>query len=209
MKKCGITLPVLLLTLCLLLSGCGKSDKDKLIGTWKADVDMTDIINESIAEDPDAADYFKVDSFGMTLLFTFEEDGSYQITADQDAFADACDGLIDTIADGTKAYLEALALEEGLELDADAMLGLLGLSMDDFMDGMIDRDDLKSLVADVEDSGKFEAKDGKLYTTLDDTDYIAYEFVSDTELRFTEVGGEDASDEEFDQLLPLTLTKQS
>lgn len=209
MKKCGITLSVLLLTLCLLLGGCGTSDKDKFVGTWKADVDMTDMINASFAEDPELADYFQLDSFSLTLLFTFGEDGSYQITADQDAFSDACDDLIGTLSDGAKRYLEDMALEEGLELDADAMLGLLGFSMDEFIEEMMDEEDLTSLLDDIEDSGKFEVKDGKFYTTLDETDYIAYEFVSDTELRFTEVSGEDASDEELDQLLPLTLIKQS
>lgn len=208
MKKCGITLSVLLLTLCLLLSGCGKSDKDKFVGTWRADVDMTDLINESLAEDPETAEYFTVDNFGMTLLFTFEEDGSYKITADEDAFAKSCDSLIETITEGATKYLEDMAKAEGLDMTADEMLGIMGLSMDDFMGEMMDRDDLKELLADVEDSGKYEVKDGKLYTTLDENDYIAYKFVSDTELQFTEMGGEDASDEELQALLPLTLTKQ-
>lgn len=208
MKKCGITLSVLLLTLCLLLSGCGKSDKDKFVGTWSADVDMTDILNETLAEDPETAAYFNIDSFGMTLLFTFEADGSYKIAADEDAFADACNGLIDTVTEGAKRYLEDTAKAEGLDMTADEMLGIMGLSMDDFMGEMLDRDDLKELLADVEDSGKYEVKDGKLYTTLDENDYIAYKFVSDTELQFTEMGGEDASDEELQALLPLTLLKQ-
>ena len=208
MKKCGITLSVLLLTLCLLLSGCGGSDKDKFVGTWSANVDMTDIINDSLAEDPETAEYFTVDNFGMTLLFTFEEDGSYKITADEDAFAKSCDSLIETITEGATKYLEDTAKAEGLDMTADDMLGIMGLSMDDFMGEMMDQDDLKELLADVEDSGKYEVKDGKLYTTLDENDYIAYKFVSDTELQFTEMGGEDASDEELQALLPMTLTKQ-
>lgn len=208
MKKCGITLSVLLLTLCLLLSGCSGSDKEKFVGTWSANVDMTDIINESLAEDPETAEYFTVDNFGMTLLFTFEADGSYKITADEDAFADSCDSLIETITEGATKYLEDTAKAEGLSMTADDMLGIMGLSMDDFMGEMMDQDDLKELLADVEDSGKYEVKDGKLYTTLDENDYIAYKFVSDTELQFTEMGGEDASDEELQALLPLTLTKQ-
>ena len=128
MKKCGITLSVLLLTLCLLLSGCGGSDKDKFVGTWSANVDMTDIINDSLAEDPETAEYFTVDNFGMTLLFTFEEDGSYKITADEDAFAKSCDSLIETITEGATKYLEDTAKAEGLDMTADDMLGICGAS---------------------------------------------------------------------------------
>ena len=69
MKKVLCILLVLALCAAMLtaFTGCG-NEADKLVGTWKAEVDLAAMINEELAADPALAEYFNISSFCVTLV---------------------------------------------------------------------------------------------------------------------------------------------
>lgn len=76
-KKRIMTLMSVTLLACILCS-CGKPEK-KFIGTWTTSFDMVPLMEETMGED------FKgFESSPVIMYLTFEEDGTYQMYADQE-----------------------------------------------------------------------------------------------------------------------------
>lgn len=205
MKKNIASILCICLTLSMLLAcaGCKSGgDADKFVGDWEAKVDMTEMLNSMLTSDSDTAelaDYIKVDSYVLTLNFSFSSDGSYKITIDRDALQKTSDALLASIKSGVLAYyedmLEGLAAEYEVSVDefleasevasVEEYLAAFGLDMDN----MFDISQLTSAFDAVESSGTYEAKDGQLRLTNSadkSVDIEVYEFTSDTQVNLVD-----------------------
>ena len=212
-KHFSITLCIaMIFAMLVTLSGCGEKESEKFVGTWETELDMTETINEGFSEDAEMAKYLKVDDFKLTMVFTFHEDGTYKIDMDEEAFNNTYNGLVQSFKDGMKAYLEAPAKKEGLEISADEVLKLSGTTMDALVNESLDKNTLMESFSGIKTEGKFDAEDGRLYTTdsktseINKEEYESYEFISDSELKLVEPVGSD--DEDLNELYPLTLKKK-
>lgn len=202
MKKFAATLLCLCLTTALLLSctGCkAAGDAEKFVGEWEAKVDMTDMLNNMLASDSDTAElaeYIKVDSYTLTLEFTFTKDGKYTISIDRDALSDTTDALIDTLVAGTLKYFEDYIAEQAADYNVtveDFLAASNAASVEDFLSQngvdlttMFDKNQLLTSFDQVESSGTYTAKDGVLMLkNADDSEedmMEKYEFQSDTKV---------------------------
>ena len=201
MKKSIASFLCICLTLTMLLActGCQSSgDKDKFVGDCKADVDMTDMLNNMLASDPDTAelaDYIKIDSYVLTLNFSFGSDGSYSIAIDRDALQQTSDALLNTMKSGVITYFEDFLEQQAAENDITVEEFLEAMevsSVEEFLtangmdlDDMFDTELLLSAFDAVESSGTYEAKDGELRLTSsadNSIDIESYEFDSDTQI---------------------------
>ena len=209
-KQLSIVLCIaMIFAMLVTLSGCGEKEKDKFVGTWKTDLDMTEMINEGFSEDADMATYFKFDEFKITMVFTFNEDLKYKSDIDEDAFNTSYDCLVQSFTKGMKDYLEATAKKQGLNLSADEMLKLSGTTMDAAIKESLNKDTLKNSFDEIKGEGTFEAKDGNLILTdskTNETSSESYEFVSDSELKLVEPANSDG--EELNKIYPLILKKK-
>ena len=75
-----------------------------LVGKWKLEYDMNDIIAETVGEDMDNFD----SEFYVTFIFEFTEDGICRLSLDEDSFVKSFDTWKDDLLD----YLIDMALEE-------------------------------------------------------------------------------------------------
>lgn len=201
MKKSIASFLCICLTLSMLLvcAGCKSGgDADKFVGDWEAKVDMTDMLNDMLASDSDTAelaDYIKIDSYVLTLNFSFSSDGKYSIKIDRDALQKTTDAMLATMKSGVLTYfddmLEDMAAE--YEVTVDEFLEAYEVAnLEEFLvaygvdiDNMFDMNQLTSAFDAVESSGTYKAKDGQLRLTnsADDTvDIELYEFISDTQV---------------------------
>lgn len=226
MKKSRIALVIALITVMLFtFAGCG-GDEDKFVGTWTTKIDMLPALeygmNEAAIGDEETSEalkYFEFSSFEIVYCYTFNDDGTYKFTIDEDELAKEIDklrsearvGLEKMIQDVIDAYKYNVTLEEYAELaefDFDAT------AIEMFPDSMIDE-----LVADLKIEGNFEAKDGKLYCSdgleyaIDELYYETYE-ISDTELKILdcvvpadEISALDELEEYGVEIYPMTLTR--
>lgn len=201
MKKLNAFLSiVLVLGMLLCLTGCSSSDKDALIGTWEASLDLTDALNAELASDPEIAEFVQIKDFSLIMIMEFDEDDTYAMYVDEDALDETFVALQEDVAEGMAAYLENMALEEmGVEMTADEIMEMAGMSMDDLIDSVFTEDMLEDIASGMEQEGKFKAKDGKLYTSagleydVDPEVYETYELDGDS-LTLLEYYGDDAGD---------------
>lgn len=203
MKKVLSILMVLALCVAMLtmFAGCG-SEADKLVGTWKAEVDMTDMINEELAADPALAEYFNISSFCVIMTMTFNEDGTYSTGIDADSVSAAMLGLVTDMERGIYAMFEAEIEASGLDMAVEELLELSGVSMEDLLSeltyglesGMVDE-----IVSEAAMSGNFEVKGDKLFLSdgldyaVDPAVYEVFTLEGDTLTLVENVGAEDDS----------------
>lgn len=217
------------LVMIFVLAGCGKSD---VVGTWQADIDMIDVLVESIdAElgnmDISFRDY--ADTFNFRLVVEFKEDGTYCQTVDEEAFnasvADLRSAIIDFYNDFfvyllvdtytqmgvTEDLSSQEALEEfiGMSLD-DAIQESMGMSMDEIVDMVISEMTVENLLGgEALAEGKYKTSGGKLYMSagleynVDPNCYELYE-IKDGVMTVSE--GQGSTEEEYISY-PYTMVK--
>lgn len=216
----SLALCLVVLTMLLALVGCGKPAPD-LSGTYTTEMDMSSIINESMAQ----AGLAEEDLEGLTLVapftLTLSDDGTFTLKLDSDATL----ASLRTYLKGCSTLLEDVIYDSvgdtGLtreEIDA-AFEKETGSTISDYVGqiiSMFDEDNLLEMLEEDNDTGYYKATEDKLFLEEDkddfsDDDYITYT-LENGKLTFTELTGDvldfaDAADM-IDDLFPLVFTKQ-
>lgn len=190
MKKIFSTLVTLILVLSTLFTftACG-SDQQKLVGTWKAEMDFGKIMDEQMGSEKS---YFA--GLELTVFMTFEKDGSFKMGADKDDNKD----FENDFKKGMEKYLNDIAAAQGVTLDD--VLALQDMTLDELISQTIDVDEL---FKEFDESGDYKAEDGKLYLDSED-EYEEYELDGDT-LKLT---GSSEEEEDANFIYPLIFKKQ-
>ena len=163
MKKRLVSVLCIVLLVTLVLSGCGKSEKDALIGKWNGVMDATDYLNQVMgAEDPVVGQYMQVSDFSIRYVITFNEDDTYSLKVDRAAFDVTVDNLMDEIEAGVMAYLEDEIKNAGLDMTVDELLEASGISIDALMEESFPDGVFDDVIESMEMEGKFKVDDGKL-----------------------------------------------
>lgn len=171
MKKQVLCIFLMLALVCA-LAGCdapGSGDKDAFLGTWNAAADLVESINESLSEgfggvDEGLVEYFKISSFEVTLVYTFNKDDTYSICVDDDSLRAAIEHTKDEVKDGAVAYLEDAIAQNELDMTVEELLEASELDLDDLVDSAFDYNEItKTFVDYFNSNGQWKAKDGELY----------------------------------------------
>lgn len=210
-KNVSIILSVLVvLALMLSLTGCG--EQKKFVGSWEATIDLTDFINQGIAEDEEMAEYLEMEEFALVMKVTFKEDGTYKMYVDEKSAEKAFESAKKDFKQGMNEYFEDYIDSMELGLTVDEVLESSGVDMDSLVEEAFGEELYNSLVKEMASEGNFEAKDGKLYLSdgldndIDEDEYDTYE-ISNNELKLIESFGDDAGDSEDMDLYPMTFKK--
>lgn len=207
---------IMAMIMMLALAGCGGSDADALVGNWAAEIDMSSLTNDMLAEmGMGMEEYFQFEDFAITMDLTFNDDGTYSFAMNEDSVKAAVDTMLVTIEDGMIKMLEDQIAEYGLDMTVDEMLAASGMSMDDLMAELDAEALVDEMMADSDSEGNYKAKDGKLYLSdgkdyaVDENIYDTYELDGDT-LTLTEHFGEEDEDEQAfeDEMYPIVFNKK-
>ena len=216
MKK-TVSLTLCALLLAALLAGCGSAGgetaseapepaEQTITGSWTADVDMAENLNESLAASEEIGRYLTLDSFSLQLLLRFSEDGTYSMHCDPDSAKTALEGLKEQMKGALTGYLEDVARESGLDLTAEELMEQAGITMDDLLAEMDEAYSAEELVDDMNLSGRYLYEDGKLALSddpekeADPNDAVTVTLEEDT---LTLTGG--GEDSEFAGLYPVVF----
>lgn len=188
------------------------TDAEKIVGTWKATVDMTDEMNELFAVDEEMSKYVKITKFEFSVNLQYKKGGTYKLTADEKSFKTAANGLKADVIAGMNAYLEDVIESNGLDMTVEeAAQEAFGMSIDEYVDIAFGDEMVDAMTDEAILEGKYKIKSGKLYMSMDleediDEDaYITYK-LTDTTLKLTEEKCEEGFGV-FEEMLPLTFTK--
>ena len=199
MKK-RILSVILMLAILLSFTACGSGDKEKLVGTWKCEMDLAEQINTEMGLDEESAEYLNFDSFTIALYMQINEDDTYSLYADTDALEQTMEAAMASFAEGMTKYLEDMVLAEtGIAMSADDILAASNTTMDEMLAEAFPEGMVEELAEGMKQEGKFKAKDGKFYTSAGleyEVDPAVYETytLEGTTLTLLEYVGEDAGD---------------
>lgn len=150
---------VMIMVLAMSLCGCGNSAK-KLYGSWEMTVDLSKEVESELGE-PDF--HAPLD---VKLIVQFNEDGRFDMYADEAFTTDSLNGWLDAFIDYyvEKTYVEYEEMGMTREEVDQAMMDQYGMGMQEMMeDAMADSVSVDDVVADLQASGVWEAKGDKLY----------------------------------------------
>ena len=156
----------MVLVMILLLTACGPAEKDQLLGTWKTEMDLTELFNESMVAtaDEELREILQVRKFNLTVSLSFYDDDTYVMTVDEEALNATMMAAREDLQAGLEVYLmETVAAAVGFEISLEDILAAAGTSMEELMDDIITPELVEDIVSGINSDGKFKAEDGKLY----------------------------------------------
>lgn len=212
----------LLLVLVLMLTtvACG-SKKPSLVGTWKAEIELKDMINKMMETELGMPVDVET-SLIMPITLTFTEDGKASLTVDNQSIKDNMVGYLQSLGEILMEVIYQQGEAQGMSREEmDAALELQGLAKETLIDSLLAEIDVDELfdTSELSKNGVYKVADGKLWIEdtkedFKDTDYATFELSGDT-LTITALEG-DSDDtealEEFKEmgfgLFPLVFTRQ-
>ena len=213
MKK----ITAMLLCLVLVLSLCACGAKENLVGTWKANIELADLMNKEIAASGDEAmaEAMNLESFQLPLILELREDGTCTMKVDPEAMAASADKLAADLTEGLKAYFVTMLQQQGLEVeDPTEFLTTMGLDLDALVAEMKDQFLSEETFAEFTMESKYKAEDGKIYfsddleSEINADEYNTYTLKGDT--LTLDVGNmviEEGQEDMAAYMFPMTLTR--
>lgn len=218
MKKLFSVVLCLILSLSMLLTmtGCF-GEQSKYIGTWKANLDFTEIMNDELANDVDMGGYFTITDFSVVMYLEFNDDGTYSMWVEEDSVEQAMEQMIDDLTLGMEDYLTDYFASEGITVTVQEALDSLGMTMDELMDDSFDDEMMDETVNDMLDAingeGNFKVEGDRLFLSdgleyaVDEDVYDICEISGDILKMLEGEGYEDGGP--FANLYPVTFTRVS
>ena len=204
---------MLVFVLALGMLGCGGEDSaKKLYGTWEFGYDMGGMLSDELG-----AQYADFESpLEIKLLFDFNEDGTYRMYVDEEAFQGSWDNwkgaFISYMVDELYQEIEATGVDRST---ADQRIQeAYGCTAEEYITQLADEAfDVDAMFAEIETNSKYEVKGEKLYLAeegaeIESNRYDYFEVEGDT-LTISLV--DDSQDAEILPGLsyPLVLTKRA
>lgn len=135
-----------------------------ITGTWSYDFDVIDDLLDSMGSMDGLEDYVKIDSFVIRILLTFNEDGTYAITIDEDHLRAGAEDLIDSMKEGAKAYFAQTLKDSGVDMSVEDAMAMAGVDLDTMFtaDMIMDEIDTTDISA-----GQYKFENDTLYSSQD------------------------------------------
>ena len=133
-----------------------KNVKKTLVGDWEAEVDLSDMMAEMLADELGME--IDVDDFAITMALTFEDDGTFKAEMKAD-WEEAVEDLVDNIWD---YILETTAEEAGMSVsEVEELMEEQGVTKDMLMEEV----DMEDIMGDLEEkiTGEWVLDGDKLY----------------------------------------------
>lgn len=200
---------VMVLAMVFSLCGCGNPAK-KLYGSWGLDCDFSKMLSEEMGEE--YADFSC--AFPMTILFNFNEDGTFIMSVDKDSFSASLDKWFAEFITYNVDLMYAEFEKQGVDkATADEQIQTqFGCSIDEYMTQLIKESvDVDAMADEMAKDGTFVVKGKELFMaeTGEDINSVTgnpYKVTADT--LTIEMSAEEQTEEIIPGMeYPLTLNK--
>ena len=191
MKKRSLVL-VLVLAMLMSLCACAGKESKSVVGTWKANYDFSEMMQESMGAEADTyGDVFEDLSLAFCFEFTKDE---VTISVDEASIDDFKDAMEDIMVKIFDISMEEMAKSAGMTVDE--VYSSIGYTREEYLETFLDEMDIDSLAEElvVEETSKYKAgKDVITVTNEDgDTEEWAYTLDGDSLTLTVDMDGEEA-----------------
>ena len=160
MKKV-LSICMIALMMLTMLTGCVSKTDKAMLGKWVCEIDFSGYFNEGMASEPEVAEYLAVDEFMIQIELYLNADGTYKMTADNDANMASYEAVKAELEVGMEAYLTAAAAE--YEMTLEDVLAASETTIADMVDESFSTEMYYEIIGEMESEGKFKAANGKLF----------------------------------------------
>ena len=194
---------LLALVMALSLTACSKNETKKLVGTWQYAMDLTQVMNEEMAESYELEELDSAATFCVYMDFTVAEDGAYTLGVDMDATGESLTGYYQALTPVLAELVYAAGEAQGMSREEyDAALEAMGMTVEEYISTIFSAVDMGELLtlmlgsdAGTESAGWCKAVDGQLFMAetadeLDAAGYVAYTLNSDGTMSWTDDDGQ-------------------
>ena len=178
MKKFFTLTLCAVLTVAILFSfaGCKKETKSEdkaaekpatIIGTWKGEADITESV-KSILDviNANMQDYFDIKDVKANITYTFNEDGTYKRTVDNESLQKQFDKILEKVPEANRQFLEFIIKGHGLNKTPEQYcLDQSQMTFDEIVEDFRSKFDtqLKELLKSKEGQYEFDGEHLNLY----------------------------------------------
>ena len=205
MKKRVLSVLVVVMMLLTMLTACSSKTDKAMLGKWVGEVDFASYFNEGLASEPEVAEYLAVDQFVLEIELYLNEDGTYKMTADNDASMASFKDVQAELTEGMTAYMTAMAAEYDMSLED--VLAASETTIEEIVEESFSVDMFYEIIEEMESEGKFQAADGKLFMS----DGLEYEIDKEVYETYTLAGNvltiTGSSDGEDSEMYPMVFKK--
>lgn len=194
---------LLALVMALSLTACSKNETKKLVGTWQYAMDLTQVMNEEMAESYELEELDSAAAFCVYMDFTVAEDGAYTLGVDMDATGESLTGYYQALTPVLAELVYAAGEAQGMSREEyDAALEAMGMTVEEYISTIFSAVDMGELLtlmlgsdAGTESAGWCKAVDGQLFMAetageLEAAGYVAYTLNSDGTMSWTDDDGQ-------------------
>ncbi len=189
-----------------------KDDAELILGTWEAEIDMTEALNESMNFDEEMAGYITIEDFKITVQMTLNDDGTYKSLTTEESANEAFGNLKKAMVDGLTAYFTDVATQANISLN-DLLAAMNLTSVEEYVNIAFDESVMDEMTGGFVSEGLYKIEDGKFYTTddgeeeIDESEYEEYT-LSAKQFKLTKYVGEDEDEVEFaEYIYPIVFKK--
>lgn len=210
MKRRLIATLLVLTVLCALLAGCGENAAAKLEGTWSTGIEMKDYYNAEL-EGSGLEDYLAVDTFPVTVNYTFKSDSTYAVALDTAALQGILESVKGNLRDGMYRYAQDVIDEEGLDISTEELFEFMELDLDAMIEELYNEINMDELAESMSAEGNYKVRGDKIYLSdglehlVDPKVYDLYELEGNTLTIRDHVGGE--TNDLVEAMYPIVLEK--
>ena len=142
------------------LLGLLPDDNEKLVGTWKADVDFTGYVKEGFerSEAGEMAGYFTFSELTIGIVLEFTDEGTFRMWIDPDSIDDLSEKMKTQMEAGLTLYFEDTIREQGLDMTVEELLQASETSMDELL-SELDFEPVGGSIPEEVASGKYDSQD--------------------------------------------------
>ena len=125
---------LLALVMALSLTACSKNETKKLVGTWQYAMDLTQVMNEEMAESYELEELDSAATFCVYMDFTVAEDGSYTLGVDMDATGESLTGYYQALTPVLAELVYAAGEAQGMSREEyEKALEAMGMTVEEYI----------------------------------------------------------------------------
>ncbi len=172
------------------------SNKDLILGTWEAEVDMTEKMKEIFASDESMGEFITVSDFKMKFFFTFNDNSLMKLEVDEDTLTESFDRFFDGMKKNMHDYFETMIKESKVEMTVEELLAKSNLDLDTLVEEMSGAAMDAMKFDEMSYDCYYEIGVNRLYSydiagERNDEEYIEIKFQDENTLKFVSVNTED------------------
>ncbi len=203
---------ILVASMMLTMTGCF-GEQSKFVGTWETKLDLTDSLQEELEKDETIGEYIEITDYSFVLSFTFNDDGTYSQSIDEDSVDKAFESLKGDLVDCFEDYFQDYATSLGVTTQ-DLLVAMEASSVKEVVDEAYTKEMVDGVVdemlGEVNGEGKYRVFDGKLCLSagleyeVDEEQYYTYEITENTLTLLESFVDEE---EDIEDLYPMTYNR--